>query len=289
MKKLITFVIVSVVLLIQHEPVIAQESGEPLFTAELGIQTYSFRNIFPEKGVEATLDIIQEMGFTEIEGGPPGGMDPEEFRRLCEERGITIPSTGAGYQQLVDNPEAVAARAKALGARYVMNAWIPHETGNFNIENAQQAVEDFNTAGKILAEHGITFKYHIHGYEFFSHEEGTLMDYIIQNTNPDYVSFQLDVFWAHFGGGDPVELLKAYGNRWKSLHLKDMEAGTEKDMTGLTDDETNVTLGTGELDIPGIIRAAKEIGIKHYFIEDESSRVLTQIPESINYLKSLRK
>ncbi len=60
----------------------AQDSGEPLFTADLGVQTYTFRNVIPEKGVEATLDIIQEMGFTEIEGGPAGGLSPEEFRKL---------------------------------------------------------------------------------------------------------------------------------------------------------------------------------------------------------------
>jgi sugar phosphate isomerase/epimerase len=250
---------------------------------------YSFRNVIPEKGVEATLDMIRDMGITEIEGGVPGDLSPEEYRQMCEERGIRIPSTGTGYEQLVRDPVSVAERARALGASYVMTAWIPHDVGNFNYENARQAVEDFNTAGKVLSEHGITFKYHIHGYEFWPHEDGTLMDYIIQNTDPDYVSFQLDVFWAHFGGADPVDLLETYGDRWVSLHLKDMETGTEKDMTGLTDYETNVVLGTGEVDIEGVIRTAKEIGIEHYFLEDESSRVLEQLPQSIEYLKSLRK
>jgi hypothetical protein len=36
------------------------------------------------------------------------------------------------------------------------------------------------------------------------------------------------------------------------------------------------------------MKAAKEIGIKHYFIEDESSRALEQVPESIAYLRSLK-
>jgi len=52
----------------------------------------------------------------------------------------------------MDNPEAVAERAKALGSRYVMTAWIPHETGNFNINNAAQAVKDFNAAGVALSQ-----------------------------------------------------------------------------------------------------------------------------------------
>ena len=66
-------------------------------------------------------------------------------------------------------------------------------------------------AGKILKENGLTFCYHAHGYEFQPYENGTLLDYIIKNTNPEYVSFEMDVFWIQFGGGDPVALLKKYG------------------------------------------------------------------------------
>lgn len=288
--SIITTVLLLISLTVLHPPSLsAQESGEPLFTDEIGVQMYSFRNITPEIGIEAMLDNIRDMGITEIEGGVPQGLTPEELRQMCEERGLSIPSTGAGYQQLIDDPEGLAERANILGSRYVMTAWIPHDVGNFNYENAREAVEVFNAAGKVLSEHGITFTYHFHGYEMLPHENGTLLDYIIQNTTPEYVSFQLDIFWAQFGGADPVEILQTYGDRFKSLHLKDMKEGIEKDLTGLTDPEYNVVLGTGELDMPAIMKAAKEAGIEHYFIEDESSRVLEQIPQSIEYLRGLRK
>ena len=267
--------------------VFAQKKKKPLYTAALGVQAYTFRHAFP-KDVAATLDTIKMMGFTEIEGSG-GRMAPEEFRKLCEERGISIPSTGAGYEQLVKDPQGVADRAKALGAKYVMTAWIPHKTGSFNFENAKKAVEDFNAAGKVLKENGITFCYHVHGYEFWPHEHGTLLDYIITNTNPEYVSFEMDIMWTHFGGGDPVALLKKYKDRWKLMHLKDLRKGTPKDRTGLTPDENDVPIGTGELDIPAVLKAAKKAGIEHYFIEDESPahEVSKEVPQSIAYLKSL--
>ena len=172
-----------------------------------------------------------------------------------------------------------------------MTAWIPHKTGAFNFENAKKAVEDFNAAGKVLKENGITFCYHVHGYEFWPHENGTLLDYIITNTNPEYVSFEMDIMWTHFGGGDPVALLNKYKDRWKLMHLKDLRKGTPKDRTGLTPDENDVPIGTGELDIPAILKAAKKAGIKHYFIEDESPahEVTDDVPQSIAYLKGLRK
>ncbi len=258
----------------------------PLFTGPIGVQTYSFRRSIG-KDPAKVLDTLKAMGITEIESGS-ARLAPQEFKKLCDERGISIPSTGAGYEELNNKIDSVVYKAKALGAKYVMCAWIPHNRGAFNLDNAKKAVEDFNRAGKTLKENGITLCYHPHGYEFQPHEDGTLLDYIIKNTNPDHVSFEMDIMWIHFGGGDPAGLLKKYSDRWKLMHVKDLKKGTKKDLTGLTDPEFDVAVGTGELDIPSIMKEAKKVGIKHYFIEDESSRIVEQIPETIKYLRSLK-
>jgi sugar phosphate isomerase/epimerase len=286
MKKTLTLLILALAWILIPQETSAQKKGDPLLQAPLGIAAYSFREHFP-KDVVATLDVIQKMGFTEYEGGS-AGMDPAEFKKLCNDRGISIPSTGTGFEQLAKDPQAVADQAKALGAKYVMCAWIPHNRGEFNKENADNAIKVFNEAGKVLKENGLVFKYHVHGYEFQPHGKSTLMDYMIENTNPEYVSLQMDVMWTHFGGGDPVALLKKYGNRWVSLHLKDFRKGAPRDMTGLTGPENDVPLGEGELDIPGILRESNKIGIKHMFIEDESDKELENLPKSIAYLKSLK-
>lgn len=264
----------------------AVRAQKPLYNAPFGIQTYTFRRSIG-KDPAKVLDTIKMMGFTEIEGGG-GRMHPADFKKLCDERGLSIPSTGAGYDELNNKLDSVIWRAKILGAKYIMCAWIPHQNNVFTLENAKKAAEDFNRAGKILKENGLTFCYHAHGYEFQPYEDGTLLDYLFKNTNPDYVSFQMDIFWIHFGGGDPVGLLKKYGSRWKLMHVKDMRKGTKKDLTGLTSVENDVTVGTGELDIPAILKEAKRVGIKHYFIEDESSSITTQVPASVAYLKSLK-
>lgn len=283
--KIITSVLLMLALSSPGSLVLAQNK-KPLYTAPFGVQAYTFRKSFPID-VAKTLDTIKMLGFTEIEGSG-GQLTPQEFKKLCNERGISIPSTGASYDQLNNNIDSVVYRAKALGASYVMCAWIPHTKGSFNLENAKKAVADFNRAGKILKENGLTFCYHIHGYEFWPHEGGTLLDYMIRNTNPEYVSFEMDVLWTHFGGGDPVALLKKYGKRWKLMHLKDLKKGVVKDRTGGTPQDNDVALGTGEIDIKGILKEAKKIGIRHYFIEDESAHVMKQVPQSIAYLKSLK-
>ncbi len=282
MKKCSGLVLIAF-LLMGNKTVFAQPA-KPLYTAPLGVQAYTFRKSFPID-VAKTLDTIQMMGFTEIEGSA-GKMSPIAFKQLCNERGISIPSTGADYNFLVKSPDSVVMNANSLGAKYVMCAWIPHGK-KLTLEDAQKAVADFNAAGKVLANNGITFCYHAHGYEFQPYEDGTLLDYIIKNTDPKYVSFEMDILWIQFGGGDPVELMKKYGNRWKLMHLKDLRKGTHKDLTGGTSQDNDVILGTGEIDIPAILKEAKKIGIKHFFIEDESAHVNLQVPQSISYLTNL--
>lgn len=290
MKRLLfTLTTVVVCAFMGQTTAIAQESDELLFTEKLGIAPFTFRRSFPN-GVAATLDTIQSMGFTEIEGGG-GRMDAHEYKKLCDERGLSIPSLGSGYDNLLNDPQPTIDRAKIYGAKYIMAAWIPHDVGNFNFENAKKAAKDFNTIGKNLKENGLTFCYHAHGYELVKYDEGegTLLDYLMENTDPEYVSFEMDIYWIQFGGGNPAHLLKKYPNRWKLMHIKDLRKGTLKDHTGLTAPDNDVAVGDGELGIEGIIRAAQEIGIAHYFIEDESERIITQIPKSITYLRGLKK
>ncbi len=265
------------------KPVLAQR----LYTFPLGVQAYTYRHTFP-KDVAATLDTIKALGFTEMEGGVPQGLTAEAYRKMLDQRGIKMPATGAGYEQIVADPMSVVTMAKALGASYVMVAWIPHQKGNFTLDNAKKAVADFNRVGKILKDNGLTFCYHDHGYEFQPYQNGTLLDYMIQQTDPRYVSFEMDILWTQFGGGDPVALLTKYGNRWKLMHLKDLKKGIKGDLTGGTPPENDVVLGDGQLDMPAILKAAKKVGIQHYFVEDESNHEDVQVPKSIAYLQNLK-
>ncbi len=263
------------------------QSGKPLFPKTPGVQAYTYRNSF-KNGVEATLDTIRSLGFTEIEcGTDPEGLTPEAFRKLLDARGMKAPSVGAGYETIVKDPQEVARKAKILGASYVMVAWIPHK-GDFTLQDAQKAATDFNRVGKVLRENGLTFCYHNHGYEFQPYEDGTLFDYLVKNTDPRYVSFEMDVMWTVHPGQDPVKLLNKYGNRWKLMHLKDLKKGVKGDLSGGTPVENDVALGTGQVNVPAVLKAAKKAGIKHYFIEDESPSIRTQVPQSLAYLKSLK-
>ncbi|MGZ3754432.1 MAG: sugar phosphate isomerase/epimerase family protein [Mucilaginibacter sp.] len=264
------------------------QKGDQLFPESPGIVSYTYRNNF-QKDVPGTLDIVKGNGITDIEFSNLFKQTPEDLRRMIDEHGIKCSSYGVSYEDLVNKTAEVANAAKTLGAQYVRVAGIPHK-GVFTLENAQQAVADFNKYGKILKDqYGLTFIYHNHGFEFQLYEDGTLYDYLVKKTDPKYVSLELDILWAFFPGQDPAGLLAKYGKRYKALHLKDLRKGVAGNMSGGTAQDNDVILGTGQIDIPAVLKAARKAGVKHYYIEDESSSSIAQVPESIKYINSLKK
>jgi len=263
------------------------QSNKLLFPQMPGVVSYSYRKFF-EKDVPSTLDMIKASGFTDIEFSNLFGKTAAELREMIDERGIKCSSFGVSYDDFVNKTETVANNAKALGAQYVRVAGIPHKAA-LTPEEMQKAIDDFNRVGKILKQqYGLTFVYHNHGFEFQPYKGGTLYDYLVQQTNPDYVSFELDILWAFFPGQDPAALLNKYVSRYKLMHLKDLKKGVKGDFSGGTSQDNDVALGTGQIDIPAILKAAKKAGVQHYYIEDESNSVLTQVPQSIGYLRGLK-
>ena len=170
---------------------------------------------------------------------------------------------------------------------YLGTAGIPRQ-GALTEAVARKAAEDFNRFGEALTKHGLRFFYHNHGFEFVPHGDGTLFDLLVQETKPEFVSYQMDIFWTAHPGQDPVTLLKKYPNRWALMHVKDMKQGTATGkLTGSEDVRNDVALGTGQIDVAAALKVAQEVGVKHFIIEDESPTVLDQIPRSVRYLESL--
>ena len=261
-----------------------QQQPQPL-VPDPGVVSWSFRNQFSED-IPGTLDLIKDMGITNIEFSSFFGLTAGEMRELIDERGMVCRSYGVGYNDIVSNLDQVASDAHTIGAKYVRVASIPRD-GLFTLELAQKAVEDFNAAGRYLREQGLYFCYHNHGFEFVPHENGTLFDYMVQNTNPDYVSFELDAMWVVHPGHDPVELLKRYPERFRLMHLRDLKKGVVGDLTGRTDVQNDVVLGTGQVDFPALLTAAQDTNIEYYFIEDGHPDVVTRVPQSRAYILSI--
>lgn len=258
------------------------------FQGPVGLQLYSLRAQFAANGVPKTLDAVKDFGFTYAELAGTYNLPPAQLKALLDARGIKAVAGHFPYKKFKENPEAVALEAKALGLEYAGCAWADHK-GALDEAQAREIARVFNQAGAVLARHGLKFYYHNHGFEFQPHGDGTLMDLIMQETDPKLVCFQMDILWTVFPGQDPAKLLAKYPDRWKLIHLKDLKQGVATGaLTGKTDVRNDVILGTGQMDFPAILAAARKAGVKYYFIEDESPVAPEQIPQSLKFLERVK-
>jgi sugar phosphate isomerase/epimerase len=262
-------------------------SAPSAFGQDYGLQLYSLRNQFA-KDVPGTMAKVKAMGFRDVELAGTLGLSFPELIKLLAQNQLNVVSFGADFDKLSKDPKQVAEEARSYGAKFVVCFWIPH-SDDFSKADVDNAVAVFNNAAKVIASYGMLFCYHPHGYEFkMNNNDGTLFDYMMDQLDRRYVYLEMDVFWIKQAGQDPMDLLKKYSSRFVLMQLKDRRVGTPDTNNGHGDLESDVVLGTGDVGISELIREAKKLGIKYFFLEDESSSVEDQLPKSLAYLKSLQ-
>jgi sugar phosphate isomerase/epimerase len=260
-----------------------------VLSQEVGIIMGTARQ-YMQEGVEEALIKLQSMGIKYIEGTGARGLTREEYKKLLDRYGFDVVSGGVNFERLenADSIRNVIENLAFYGAEYAVCYWIPHPGDDFTFDHMKKAVQVFNQAGKQFAAAGIQLLYHPHGYEFRTYPgPGTLFDYMLEQTDPRYINFQMDVFWIRNPGQNPAAILRKYPGRFPTTHLKDRMVGSIDNPNGRQDRERNVVLGDGDVNIAEVMKAAKETGVKYHFIEDESSRAHIQLPQHLQYLRNL--
>jgi sugar phosphate isomerase/epimerase len=262
------------------------------FRDHLGLQLYSLRAQTKESTTGA-LDIAKWYGVKEVELAGTGTLTPEQFKKELDARGFVPVSAHFGYALFEKDAAAVIRDAQTLGVKYVVVPYPPVGADKmFSEELAHKTAAKFNEWGAACKKEGLQFGYHPHGLEFRPTAAGsgeTVFDILMRETKPDLVAFQMDVYWVYYAGQDPVKLLEKYPSRWATLHIKDMLKGLATGVhTGGTPPTAKVTVGQGQIDYPAVLRAAQKVGVKHYFLEDETPTPLQCIPDSFKYLRALK-
>ena len=257
----------------------ARAAGKP----PLGLQLYSLRNQL-KTDVPGTLKQVKAWGFEEVESYGPYGAS---IAGALKDAGLRCSAIHVGYDRLTSDMAGVLRDADVLGVKTILNASLPHKTKpHASREEILKAAENFAKWSKECRAAGKRFGYHIHGQEFGKTSEGTLFDVLAKESGPD-VGFEADVLWVTVGGADPVKLMNQYPGRFWFTHLKDVAKGTVPGAAGQDYDRANVVIGTGLIDIKGIVAASAAAGVEIHYLEDESPNVLTQVPQSVAYYRSL--
>jgi len=222
---------------------------------------------------EATLKAVAEDGYLYIEAasyqdGKYYGMTPEDFKKQVEALGM-IPLSTHQSSATLDNIDEEIASAKAAGFKYFVIPVPPMghfkfdaSTRTMGIEgDLQEVVDILNTMGKKCKEAGLQLLYHNHDFDYKKNEDGIVpIEYFLENTDPDYVNFQMDLYWVTKAGADPVAYFEKYPGRFKIWHVKDMD-----------DQGRFAPVGTGTIDLARILKEKKLSGMKYYIVEQDQT------------------
>jgi sugar phosphate isomerase/epimerase len=256
-------------------------SSNGIFT-DFGIQLWTLRDII-NANPKDTISQIAKMGFTQIESfeGEKGifwGMKPAEFKTFLDGEGLKIIGSHCNWKE---NLAQKAADVASIGGKYLACPWLGPQK---SIEDFKQYADAFNKAGEICKKEGITFAYHNHDYSFKELEGQIPQQVMMDLTDPELVKFEMDMYWVVTAGIDPVAYLTKYKNRFKMCHIKDRN----KNATEAFD---SCTLGTGIIQYPELLKAAKANGMEYFIYEQEkysTQGVLADAAASAAYLKQLR-
>lgn len=212
---------------------------------DIALQLYSVRDDI-KKDYAGTVKKVAEMGYTAIEAANYGngkfyGMSPADFKKSIESLGMKVLSSHTARQLTKEElaskdftaamkwwDEAIAAH-KVAGMKYIGFPWMKKPE---KLADLKTYCEYFNEIGKRCNAAGLTFLYHNHAFEFDKIEGKVMLDYMIENTNPEFVSFEMDVYWVVRGQQSPVEYFNRYPNRFKLLHIKDHKELGQSGMVG---------------------------------------------------------
>ncbi len=225
----------------------------------IGVQLYTLRQQM-EESVPKTLQQVAAAGYSEVELAGYYGYSPVELRRILEGEGLSAPATHIMLDVLDKDFNAVLAGALALGSRFIVLPYLL-EHQRRSIDDYKRLSEKMSVWGAACRKAGIGFAYHNHDFEFIPLEGELPYDLILQRTDPDTVSLELDLYWATKAGKDPVQLIQANPGRFPLWHIKDMAS-----------DGSIADVGDGLIDFKRIFSVAHLAGLEHAFIEHDNTQ-----------------
>jgi len=238
------------------EPSPSPRPGEEGEGPGLGIQLYTLRGVLPQD-FDGTLARLAEIGYREVEFAGYHGREPAAVRAALKEAGLAAPSAHVPIEALENDWPRTLEAAQTIGHRWLVVAWVP-EALRPDLDGWRRVAERFNRAAAAAREVGIGFAYHNHDFEFVPLEGRVPYDVLLEETDPDLVRLELDLYWIVKGGRDPLEYFQRFPGRFPLVHVKDMG-----------EDGGMVDVGTGTIDFARIIARAEQAGITHWFVEHD--------------------
>ncbi len=229
---------------------------------QVAVQLYTLREYLQTPAdIANSLARVREIGYRAVQVSGLGPIADDELARMLRDADLTCCATHERGAEILDSPERVVARLRALDCRITA---YPFPAGvDLGTPAAVTAfAARLEAAGRVLHAAGQTLCYHNHHLEFRRQDGRTVLEAIFAQADPRYLQAEPDTYWVQFGGGDPVDWCQRLHGRLPILHMKDyaLDAAFKP---------VFAEIGTGNLDWPRIVAAADAAGCRWYAVEQD--------------------
>ena len=252
-----------------------------------GLALYTVRDAM--KDARATLEKVAQAGYVNVESagydnGKFYNLSPADFKSLLDDMKLK-PISAHQSSVTFDNVDQQIADLKTAGFQYFVVPIPPmglfvHEGGRMAMKGgAKNLAQILDKLGEKCAAAGLQLLYHNHDFEFMKDADGIVpIEYLLENCNPKYVNFQMDLYWVTKAGADPVAYFKRYPGRFKIWHVKDMD-----------EQGRFAPVGNGKIDFKRILDNKQLSGMQYYFVEQDACFNETPIEAIVISHKGLEK
>jgi sugar phosphate isomerase/epimerase len=227
----------------------------------IGLELYAVRHAMA-KDPERTLAAVRAIGYSDVEllwSFDNFNRTPAQVAATLKSEGLRAPSAHMSADTIFVGWERSLEIAKQLGHEYLIVPDFEDWTKR-TIDDWLEWADRFNTAGAVARRAGIWLAFHNEPYHQKPIDGKVPYDAFIIRLDPSVTRLQLDVGNMVMGGGDPMQYLQKYSDRFWTFHLKDTVA----------DRSSDTRLGTGIFDFKRFLAAVPALNSKPCYVEDES-------------------
>jgi sugar phosphate isomerase/epimerase len=243
----------------------------------IALQLYTVRE-HTARDMLGTLARVAEQGYGAVEFAGFGGVAVQDLRAALDDLNIRAVAAHIGLDDLQAQVGRVVGDLQALGCGYAVVPWLAEESRQ-NAGQIRELVEMLNRTGKLCREAGLVLAYHNHDFEFAPLDGTAIFDILVEETDPELVAFELDVYWVRYAGVDPIAMLRRLSGRVPLVHIKDMAAGN---------DRADAPVGEGIFEWREVLEACRAAGTEWYIVEqDNPANPLADVERSLHNLRKL--
>jgi sugar phosphate isomerase/epimerase len=230
--------------------------------AQVGAQIYTVReHLKTPRQFAQTIDRLKSIGYCAVELIHSDNVTDHEIANICDAAGVAVAAAHVRETSIIEQPESVAEKLKILGTKIGVYAF-PRGVDLASSLEVEKLADGLERSAAFLNRHGLVLAYHNHALEFARAGKERVYD-VIRSRAPG-LSFELDAYWAHYGGMNPESLVRSLGDRLVALHLKDF--GVTSEHSG---EPFMTEVGYGNLDFRTLIAEAERGGCQWFIVEQD--------------------